>query len=84
MLMPHAMETGLRKSDSGALVPAHYITDVQIWWQDRLVLEAKLSIAVAKDPLLSFRFSGGQPGDSIRVTWRDNTGAQRVDLAEIS
>ncbi len=83
VLMPHPMETGLR-TDASGVVPAHYITDAQIWCEERIVLEAKLSIAVAKDPLLSFRFVGGRSGDRIRVTWRDNTGEQRTDEARIS
>jgi sulfur-oxidizing protein SoxZ len=83
VLMPHPMETGLRTGASG-LVPAHYITDAQIWCEERMVLAAKLSIAVSKDPLLSFSFRGGQSGERIRVTWRDNTGEQRTDEAPIS
>lgn len=83
VLMPHPMETGLGTGDSAAQSPAHYITDVQVWCEERVVLEAKLSIAVAEDPLLSFHFRGGRPGDRIRVTWRDNTGAQRTDEARV-
>ena len=30
LLMPHPMETGLRKDDSGSFVAAHYITDVRV------------------------------------------------------
>jgi len=83
VLMPHPMETGLRKNASGELAPAHYITNAQVWCESRMVFGAKLSIAVAKDPLLSFRFEGGRPGDHIRVTWRDNLGEQRTDVATI-
>ena len=84
VLMPHPMETGLGTGGSAVQAPAHYITDVQVWCEERVVLEAKLSIAVAKDPLLSFHFRGGRPGDRIRVTWRDNTGAQRTDVAMVN
>ncbi len=83
VLMPHPMETGLRRSESGGVVAAHYITDVQVWCEERMVLDAKLSIAVAKDPLLSFRFLGGRPGDRIRVTWRDSSGEKRTDEARV-
>jgi sulfur-oxidizing protein SoxZ len=30
VLMPHPMETGLRSDEAGQLVPAHFITDVQV------------------------------------------------------
>jgi sulfur-oxidizing protein SoxZ len=77
VLMPHPMETGLRVTPSGAPVPAHYITDVSVWAGQRLVFSAKLGIAVARDPLLTFRFRGGSVGEPIRVTWKDNRGDQR-------
>jgi sulfur-oxidizing protein SoxZ len=83
VLMPHPMETGMRKTDTGALVAAHYITDVQIAVAGRTVLEASMSMAVARDPLLSFRFRGGRPGDPINVTWTDNRGARRTDAGVI-
>jgi len=83
ILMPHPMETGLRKGDAGAVVPAHYITDVVVKAGERVVLEAQLSIAVSKDPLLSFRFRGGEPGDRIQVTWTDNMGMTRTDEAQV-
>lgn len=79
LLMPHPMETGMRKDDSGAFVPAHYITDVQVTAADRVVLQARLSQAVSQDPLLSFRYRGGQLGDRLQVRWTDSRGEQRSD-----
>jgi sulfur-oxidizing protein SoxZ len=77
VLMPHPMETGLRSDEAGELVPAHFITDVQIEAQGRLVFAAKLGLAVAQDPLLFFRFRGAQAGDRITVNWVDNLGQRR-------
>jgi sulfur-oxidizing protein SoxZ len=79
VLMPHPMETGLRKNDSGSYVPAHYITDVVVSLGTRVVLSAKMSIAVSTDPLLKFRFRGGRPGDRLTVSWTDNRGDRRID-----
>jgi len=83
VLMPHPMESGFRRTGQGGVVPAHYITEVQITVGDRTVLEATLSPAVARDPLLSFRFRGGRPGDRIRVSWVDSAGVRRADEATI-
>jgi sulfur-oxidizing protein SoxZ len=83
VLMPHPMESGFRRTAQGGVVPAHYITEVQITVGDRTVLEATLSPAVARDPLLSFRFRGGRPGDRIRVSWVDSAGVRRADEATI-
>jgi sulfur-oxidizing protein SoxZ len=84
VLMPHPMETGLRKDAAGALIDAHYITEVQVSVAGRTVLEAQMSIAVSRDPLMSFRFRGGQAGDPITVTWTDNRGNRRTDEAIIA
>ena len=83
VLMPHPMESGFRLDGSGRRVPPHYITEVHIAVAGRVVLEATLGPAVARDPLLSFRFRGGQPGEAIQVAWRDNAGMQRVDTGVI-
>jgi sulfur-oxidizing protein SoxZ len=84
VLMPHPMETGLRQDHSGALVQAHYITDVRVATEGRTVLDARMSIAVSQDPLLSFRFRGGRAGDRISVTWTDNKGEKRTDETRIT
>jgi sulfur-oxidizing protein SoxZ len=83
VLMPHPMETGLRRSASGALIPAHYITDVNVSVEGRRVFSAHMSLAVSQDPLLSFRFRGAKQGDRVEVSWLDNQGDRRVDVATI-
>jgi sulfur-oxidizing protein SoxZ len=84
LLMPHPMETGMRKDDSGNFVPAHFITDMQVVAAGRVVLQARLSQAVSQDPLLSFRYRGGQPGDRLQVSWTDSRGDQRSDHVSVS
>lgn len=83
VLMPHPMETGFRKDDAGRPIPAHYITEVQIFLGDRQVLSATLSRAVSQDPLLHFRLQGGGAGETIRVEWIDSRGERRTDEAPI-
>jgi sulfur-oxidizing protein SoxZ len=83
VLMPHPMETGLRQDSTGALVLAHFITDVDIRVGTRQVFAAQMSFAVARDPLLTFRFSGAAPGQRLRVAWTDSRGDSRVDEAVI-
>jgi sulfur-oxidizing protein SoxZ len=84
VLMPHPMETGLRADAAGHVVAAHHITDVQISVAGRPALTARMSMAVSQDPLLSFRFRGGQVGDRVSVAWTDNQGGQRSDEVSIS
>lgn len=84
LLVPHPMETGMRQNSSGQLAPAHYITRLQASVGERTVFSAQMSIAVARDPLLAFRFRGAQAGDRLRVAWIDNQGLVRVDEAVIT
>ena|SRR5690625_3046283 len=83
VLMSHLMETGLRKDSDGNLVPAHFIKEVVATCNDKRVLAAQWGPAVARDPFLSFKFEGGEPGDEVKITWVDNTDATRTDTAEI-
>jgi sulfur-oxidizing protein SoxZ len=84
VLIPHPMETGMRKDDAGRVVPAHYISDVRISVAGRPVLAARMGIAVSQDPLLYFRVKDVRRGDLLRVAWTDNLGDQRVDEIPVS
>ena len=75
MLIPHPMETGRRKDQSGALVPEHFITEVTATCGADTVFHAELGPGVSKDPYLSFQFTGAKVGDTIKVTWVDSKGA---------
>lgn len=78
-LMSHPMETGQRKDSTGALVPAHYITEVEAKHNDKVVLSAHWGPAVSQNPFLNFRFKGGAAGDKVSVSWKDNLGESRTD-----
>jgi sulfur-oxidizing protein SoxZ len=80
-LMSHEMETGLRKdAKTGAVIPAHFIKIVNCEHKGNAVLIANWSVAVSKNPYLSFKFKGGAVGDSIKISWEDNKG--ETDMAE--
>ncbi|MBK1629316.1 thiosulfate oxidation carrier complex protein SoxZ [Thiohalocapsa halophila] len=84
-LMSHVMETGLRKDkETGDPIPAHFIQEVTAKWKDDVVMTALWSGGVSKNPYLSFKFNGGEPGDPIEITWVDNQGNSETGTAEIS
>jgi sulfur-oxidizing protein SoxZ len=83
-LMSHEMETGLRKDKkTGEPIPAHFIQEVNAKWKDQTVLTALWSGGVSKNPYLSFKFNGGEPGDTIEISWVDNKGESETGTAEI-
>jgi sulfur-oxidizing protein SoxZ len=77
LLLPHPMETGLRHDAAGERIPLHHITEVRVSVGARTVFVASLGFAVARDPVLAFRFRGAAPGERLRVTWTDNRGGSR-------
>ena len=84
VLMPHPMETGLRHDQAGRTIEAHYITDVEVAVEGRIVLSATMGIAISQDPLLAFRIRDAHVGDRITVSWIDNLGARRFDEARVA
>ncbi|WP_006786337.1 thiosulfate oxidation carrier complex protein SoxZ [Thiorhodospira sibirica] len=79
-LISHPMESGRRRDEQGQLVPAHYITEVNATVNGEHVITAYWGPAVARDPHLSFKFSGAKAGDQLNIRWQDNRGQQ--DSAE--
>jgi sulfur-oxidizing protein SoxZ len=84
VLMAHPMETGLRKDAAGAVIPAHYISEVTATSGGKTVLECRFSQSVAQNPYLAFKFKGGAKGGKVQVNWIDNKGDKRSDEATIS
>ena len=78
-LMKHDMETGLRKDKGGKKIPEHWIQDVTAESNGKVVFSCAFNTSISKDPYLSFAFAG-KKGDSLKVSWKDNTGA--TDSAE--
>ncbi|MBI1398115.1 MAG: thiosulfate oxidation carrier complex protein SoxZ [Betaproteobacteria bacterium] len=79
VLMPHPMETGLRKDPiTGDIVPMHFIDHVVAKLNGRAVLDAQWSRSVSKNPFLEFRVRGARSGDTVTITWEDNWGATKT------
>ena len=80
-LMSHSMETGLRKDKkTGKKIPAHFIQEVMCDHNGKNVMVANWSVAVSKNPYLSFKFKGAAKGDTVKISWNDNKG--KSDTAE--
>lgn len=74
VLMTHPMETGQRKDADGNLIPAHFIQNVTVKVNGKVLVDAQISQAVSRNPVFSFRLKGGAKGDRIEVAWLDNKG----------
>jgi len=69
-LIKHAMSA---KSDKNGTT-SHFIQEVMCEHNGLTVFKANWSTSVSKNPYLSFQFQGGSVGDSITISWVDNSG----------
>jgi len=74
VLMTHPMETGQRKDPDGKLIPMHFIQNVTVRLNGRVVVDGQISQGVSRNPVFTFRVKGGAKGDLVEVSWLDNTG----------
>ena len=73
-IINHPMETGRRKiKKTGKKIPPHYIREVVVSRNNRIVMEAFWSREVSRNPFLSLEVLG-RKGDRIMVSWLDNRG----------
>lgn len=72
-LMPHPMETGVRRDLNGDRIPAHYIETVTCRKNGDVFMTADWGPSVSKDPYFGFRVAASD-GDVIEVSWVDNLG----------
>jgi len=73
-LITHPMDTGRMKNAGGEIIPAHFIQEIRIEHNDRIVATCLLGSPVSKNPFLKLRFKGGKRGDVVRISWVDNKG----------
>jgi sulfur-oxidizing protein SoxZ len=84
VLMTHPMETGQRKDVDGKIVPLHFIQNITVKLNGKVVLECETSQAVSRNPVFSFRIKGGAKGDKIEVSWLDNKGESTSTEAAVA
>jgi len=85
VLMNHPMESGTRRdAKTNELVPAHYITEVLVKVNGTPVATVQWGGGVAKNPYLALQFKGCKVGDTVQVSWVDNTGGSDSCEGKIS
>lgn len=84
-LIKHNMETGLRKDKkTGKTIPGHYITEVNCEHNGKNILTCLWGAGISKNPFLAFNFNGAKKGDTVKISWVDNTGVKGGSSAKIS
>jgi sulfur-oxidizing protein SoxZ len=84
VLVTHPMETGLRKDKaSGKAIPAHFIQELTIELNGKLMASASMGIGVSENPLLGFRSKTAKNGDKLKISWKDNMGETGTAEAKV-
>ncbi|MCP4876823.1 MAG: thiosulfate oxidation carrier complex protein SoxZ [Gammaproteobacteria bacterium] len=79
----HPMETGLRKiKKTGKKIPPHFIKEVIVSRNRRIVMEAFWGKSISRNPFLSFQIAG-RKGDLITISWLDNRGNSDSTSAKV-
>jgi len=85
VLISHPMETGLRKdAKTGKLVPAHYITTLNVTVNGKTVVAGETGTSISRNPVFGFKVKGAKAGDKVVISWVDNLGDKRSDEASIN
>jgi sulfur-oxidizing protein SoxZ len=81
LLITHPMENGRNRDPvSGALIPAHFIQELNIQLNDAPLVAIDMAGSIAKNPYFSFRLKNPPAGARLKVAWLDNL--QLSDSAE--
>jgi len=74
-LISHPMEHGRNKDEAtGKLIPMHYIQELIVKHNDKIIVSSQLGAGISKNPYFAFMLKGGEIGDEISVSWKDNVG----------
>jgi sulfur-oxidizing protein SoxZ len=76
-LLPHAMENGLRKDQSGAIVPRKIINRFTCDFNGKRVFACNLETAIAANPYLQFTAKVEESG-TFSFAWTDDDGTATV------
>ncbi|HQS03097.1 MAG: thiosulfate oxidation carrier complex protein SoxZ [Halothiobacillus sp. 24-54-40] len=73
-LIEQVMETGrLKDKATGQLIPANYIQTLTVAVNDKVAVEANLSVAVSKNPYINVKVPG-KKGDKVTIAYTTNEG----------
>ena len=79
VLISHPMETGRKKDDANALIPAHFVQLVTIKLNAQIIIELQWGTGIAKNPYLTCYLENAQINDMVSVEWSDNLGQSGAD-----
>ena len=82
-LISHAMETGFRHTQVGALIPRDIITSLVCTYNGEEIFNATLYPAIAANPFFTFHTVANESG-TIAFMWTGDNGFSQTESAKIT
>jgi hypothetical protein len=80
------MDTGFFRTAEGSPIPAYFIKDVVITYDDREVARFEWTSGISRNPVVSYTLKADREGP-LTMVWTDNHGAtfkQSVNISFVS
>ena len=74
-LAKHPMESGFRRTETGALIPADLLRSLEVSLDGRVVFESSLDAGLSANPLVTFPLLVQSAG-TLRARWRGDGGIE--------
>lgn len=82
VVVQHPMDTGFFRDANAVIIPAWFISDVQVKLGDEEIARFEWTSGISKDPMVSFQLRAEREGP-LTFLWRDNRGQEYSGSAEL-
>ena len=82
VVMQHPMDTGFFRDANAAIIPAWFISDVQVLYGEEEIARFEWTSGISRDPMVAFQLRAVRES-TLSVVSRDNRGAEFRGTAEI-
>lgn len=81
-LINHPMETGLRSTADGSLIPQNLINQLQLEINEQPALEVRFNNGTSANPYVRLSVQAGQ-ADTLTLRWQDQQGAEIIEKRQL-
>jgi sulfur-oxidizing protein SoxZ len=82
-LISHIMETGFRRTETGAPIPRDIITEFTCAWNGAEIFRADLHQAISANPFITF-FTVATESGTLEFRWTGDNGLEETASAKIT
>jgi sulfur-oxidizing protein SoxZ len=82
-LISHIMETGFRRTETGAIIPRNILTELVCTYNGDEIFRASLYPAVSANPFITF-FTIAKESGTLMFKWTGDHGFEQMESASIT